>query len=261
VTLQGLTLFAVLVYAVAYLGGWLAEGRRWPWQRGTCTLLGVGLLLAALSPPMMEYGHASLHGHMLQHLLLGMYAPIPLVLGAPVTLALRQLPRSGARRLVRFFASAPVRFITHPAVAALLDIGGMFLLYLTPLFAWSHHSASGGAMLHLHFMISGCLFAWAIVGLDRAPHPPGPRLRLGVLFVAMALHGALSKYMYLHGYPLGAETTLAAKQAAAQLMYYGGDGAAALMAVAFFARRYRRRRPSRARRYRLPAADAATPRP
>ncbi|ERJ19822.1 putative conserved integral membrane protein, partial [Salinisphaera shabanensis E1L3A] len=213
-------------------------------QNEGCTpLLGAALALVALSPPLMHYGHASIEGHMIQHLMLGMYAPIGLVMAAPVTLALRTLPQRPARALVRWLASAPVRLLAHPITAAVLDIGAMFLLYLTPLYGLMHDTSWLGAVLHLHFLLAGCLFVWAIVGPDPAPHRPGPRLRLLVFFFAMALHGALSKYMYLHGYPLESGAALEQRRFAAELMYYGGDLAGLAMAGVFFAARYKARRP------------------
>ncbi|MES1947801.1 hypothetical protein C84B14_10642 [Salinisphaera sp. C84B14] len=222
---------ATLAYGLA----WYACRNEWSLQRGLSWLAGAVLALIALSPAMMHFGHARIEGHMVQHLMLGMYAPVGLVLAAPVTLALRVLPQRAGRTLVRLLGSVPIRALAHPVSAALLDIGAMFLLYLTPLYGFMHDTPWAGTLLHLHFLLAGCLFVWSIAGPDPAPHRPGPRLRLLVFFVAMALHGALSKYMYLHAYPLDSGSTLDQRQLAAELMYYGGDLAAIAMAIAFFA--------------------------
>lgn len=203
--------------------------------------MGVAIVLMGLSPSINAYAHASITGHMIQHLLLGMYAPIALVMAAPVTLALASLPTASARSLVGFMNTPGVRYISHPVTAMTLDIGAMFVLYLTPLYTAMHGQPVFGALLKLHFMLAGCLFVWAIVGPDPAPRRPGPGWRLSVLFVAMALHGTLSKYMYLHGYPLDSGTSFVARQTAAEWMYYGGDGAAALMAILFFSARRNQR--------------------
>ena len=61
------------------------------WNGGRTTSYSVGIVLlgTALSPAVIAFAHSDLHGHMAQHLLLGMFAPLALVLGAPGTLLLR----------------------------------------------------------------------------------------------------------------------------------------------------------------------------
>jgi len=39
-----------------------------------------------------------------------------------------------ARRIMNILRARPVLFLIHPMTAALLDIGGMYLLYLTPFY-------------------------------------------------------------------------------------------------------------------------------
>ncbi|WP_349573280.1 cytochrome c oxidase assembly protein [Azotobacter salinestris] len=225
-------------YALATRTG--RAGRRWnPW-RTLSFGVGIALLGLALAPPVLALAHADLRGHMLQHLLLGMFAPLALVQGAPGTLLLRNLPPRAARALVAFLATRPVRTLIHPLTALALDIGGMYLLYLTPLYAFSTGNPAMHFLVHLHFLLSGYLFTWAIAGPDPAPHRPGLRLRLGVLFLGTALHATLGKLMYAGGFPQGTAHDLRELQAAAQLMYYGGDVAELLLAIAFFARWFRR---------------------
>lgn len=99
----------------------------WPLPRSIALLAGSLLLILALLP---RLAHAGLQGHMWQHLLLGMYAPIMIALAMPGTLLLRRLPVRQARVLVGLLAARPVRIHIHPFTAAVLDIGGMYL--------WSH---------------------------------------------------------------------------------------------------------------------------
>lgn len=230
------------------LGGYLwaaareRGGRRgWsPWRTASFAA-GVGLVMAALSPPVAAWSHHDLRGHMVQHLLLGMLAPLGLVLGAPATLLLRRLPVPHARRLTRLLGSRLWGRLTHPATALLLDTGGLYLLYLTPLFAAMHASPVLRAALHLHFLAAGYLFAWSLVGLDPAPHRAPFRVRLAALFLAAAAHGTLAKLMYAYGLPRGTAHDAAQIQAAARIMYYGGDAAELLLAAALFAALYRTR--------------------
>lgn len=236
------------------LGLYLAVASREPaWSRGRmCSFAaGTALVAVALSPPLAHWAHQDLRGHMVQHLLLGMFAPLGLVLGAPGTLLLRHLPVSAARRIVALLARKPIRALIHPVTAAVLDIGGMYLLYLTPLFSVMGAHPALHLLVHLHFVLSGYLFTWAIAGPDPAPHRPGFPTRLVVFFLAMAAHATLGKLMYGYAYPR-TSAPLAEVQQAAQWMYYGGDVAELLLAAALFALWFRQPRPA----FRTPSTPA-----
>ncbi|TWI52472.1 putative membrane protein [Pseudomonas duriflava] len=236
---------ATLVGWILYLSAYLhlqAQGRSWsPW-RVSSFAGGIVLVLVALLPPVSTFAHADLRGHMLQHLLLGMFAPLGLVFGAPGTLLLKTLPSAQARGLVTFLGRPLPRRLTHPLTAAVLDMGGMYLLYLTPLYAASQNSPWLHTWLHLHFLVSGYLFTWSIAGPDPALHRPSLCTRLVVLFLATAAHAALAKLMYGFSYPRGLGLESIELQRAAQWMYYGGDMAEALLIVAFCSLWFRRRR-------------------
>ncbi len=74
------------------------ETRSWSHWRTASFTFGAALLIFALVPTLSPYPAGDFRGHMHQHLLLGMYAPLALVLGAPMTLLLRSIPRGTARR-------------------------------------------------------------------------------------------------------------------------------------------------------------------
>jgi putative membrane protein len=135
-----------------------------------CT--GLGVLAMALLSPLAEAAHHDFTAHMAQHLLLGMLTPLLLVLAAPATLALRALPVPPARRLARLLRSRPVRYLTDPIVAATLDAGGLWLLYTTSLYRMMVNHPAVHLAVHVHVLAAGCLFTFAIVGVDPAPHRP-----------------------------------------------------------------------------------------
>lgn len=211
-----------------------AASRRAHWSRWRTASFATGgvLLLAALSGPVVAWAHADPRGHMAQHLLLGMFGPFFLVMGAPVTLLLTAISATWARRWVRILGSGPVRFIAHPVATLVLNIGGMVLLYATPLYAMSKEHLWLQVMVHYHFVAAGCLFAWSIAGPDPAPHRPSCRARGIVLFLGIAIHSTLGKLMYAHGWPAGTGASLTEVQTAAQWMYYGGDLAEMLLVAA-----------------------------
>lgn len=219
----------------------LRNGKVWRHSETFFFMSGISLLLIAFSPPLTNYAHHSLQGHMVQHLLVGMLAPLGLVLGAPLTLALQAWPVSRGRRLSAFLSSRPIHYLSHPFTALFLNIGGMYFLYLTPLFSMMQQESWLHYAVHFHFLAAGYLFTWSIGGPDPAPKRPSFRLRLLVLFLSMATHAYLSKLMYVHSFPRFTSYSTEAIQEAALLMYYGGDLAEVLLAVAFFMHWYRRR--------------------
>lgn len=210
-----------------------------PWHTAGF-LGGAALLLAGVSAPVVAWAHADLRGHMAQHLLLGMLAPLLLALGAPVTLLLASLPAAAARRLVRVLASRPLRTLAHPVTALVLNVGGMVALYATPLYALSQHRPWLHVLVHYHFVAAGYLFSWSIAGPDPAPHRPSLRYRGIVLFAGIAIHSVLAKLMYVHGWPHGTTATIEEIRSAAQWMYYGGDLAEMLLLAALLSMWLRR---------------------
>ena len=176
-----LPLVALAAVLAAYLAAARAQrraGRRWPAGRTAAFAGGVALLAVAAAPPLAAWAHGDLRGHMVQHVLVGMLAPLGLVLGAPVTLVLRTAPVPAARRISRALRSGLVRVVSHPAAAALLNVGGMTALYLTPLYAAMQGSAVLHAAVHGHVVLAGALFAWSVLGgPDPAPHPAPLRTR------------------------------------------------------------------------------------
>lgn len=240
----GPAMFAVALAAVYFacqLRVQLAE-KAWPGWRSLSFAGGCLMMALALAPPFMHWAHEDLRGHMLQHLVLGMLAPIALVLGAPITLGLQALPRWGARLITWTLATRWLRWISHPLGALTLNLGGMYLLYLSPLYAASLDSRFLQGLLHLHFLVAGYLFSWAVLaGPDRAPRRPSMRLRVGVLFAAIALHAVLAKLMIIWQLPVAVAHPPAMVESAAKLMFYGGDFIELLLAALVFASWYRER--------------------
>ncbi|MGW0191080.1 cytochrome c oxidase assembly protein [Streptomyces sp. NPDC003362] len=227
---------AVLVCAAAYL--WLARRARdrnpvrgWSHRRTASFLTGLLLLGIALLPPLASTAHTDFRGHMVQHLLIGMYAPLALVLGAPVTLLLRTLPAAHARRITSALHSRPARLLTRPTVALALSTGSLAVLYFTPLYNATAAHPAGHWLLHAHFLLAGCLFAHVIAGPDPAPTRPGVRTRLVHVGVAIAAHAVISQLMY-GGYWVDIHAPIPEVKAAAEIMYYGGDIAELLLAGA-----------------------------
>jgi putative copper resistance protein D len=164
---------ALLLAAGCYLYGvhrLRARGDAWPVSR-TVFFLGPGLggiALVTLSG-LDAYDTTLLSVHMVQHMVLSMVAPIFLALGAPVTLALRTLPRRPRRWLLAVVHSRPARVLTFPLVAFAVFVVNPFVLYFTGLYRLTLENSFVHEWTHLHFIVTGCLFFWPLLGLDPLP--------------------------------------------------------------------------------------------
>ncbi|GIH97694.1 cytochrome c oxidase assembly protein [Planobispora siamensis] len=227
------TMIAVALPAAGYLllaARRRAAGRPWSHRRSASFLTGCALLALALGH-VLPFGEGDFRGHMLQHLLIGMLAPLALVLAAPLTLVLGALPPRWDRQLGRVLRSRTARLLAHPVTGLLLTLGGLVALYGTPLYALAAADPWVHRLVHAHFLISGCLFAWAIAGPDPAPHRPSVPFRLVVLGAAVAGHAVVSQLMYAGILPVPG-VPADQRRGGAELMYYGGDIAELLLALA-----------------------------
>ncbi|MEU1587358.1 cytochrome c oxidase assembly protein [Micromonospora sp. NPDC005710] len=237
-------LLPVAVLACGYVLAAVRDPRGWDHRRTVSWLAGCALLAVAVGPltPLPD----DPRGHMAQHLLLGMFAPLGLVLAAPVTLLLRVAPQPARRTVGRLLRARPLHLLAHPVTAALLSTGGLALVLLTPLYAAAERQPVLHHAVHLHYLAAGYLLAWSLVGPDPAPRRPGLAVRVGALLAASAGHTVLAKYLYAQAETLPPGLTdrdPEAFRSAAQLMYYGGDLAELLLATALFATWYHSNRP------------------
>ena len=189
---------AAIVLAAVYIAGVVRLRRRgdhWPPGRTAAWLLGCVVLLFATSSGLGRYSPAMFSMHMAAHMLLSMLIPILLVLGAPTTLALRALPTAGKGNppgprewLLAGLHSRWSRFFTHPVVATVMFVAGFYGLYFGGLFdaAVSHHAAH--VLMNIHFLMSGYLFYWVVIGIDPTPRPVAPLAKIGMVFASIPLH-------------------------------------------------------------------------
>jgi putative copper resistance protein D len=187
-----------LVAAALYLAGVRRLRRRgdaWPVGRTIAWLAGCATVLMATSSGIGKYAPAMFSIHMISHMLLSMLAPALLVLGGPMTLALRALRPAGhdhppgPREWLLAAVHAPVtRVLTDPMIALALFVGSFYALYFSGLFdaALTRHWAH--LMMNAHFVLVGYLFYWPVIGIDPAPRRLPPLGRLGLVFASLPFH-------------------------------------------------------------------------
>ncbi|MEW2083517.1 cytochrome c oxidase assembly protein [Streptomyces sp. NPDC005283] len=170
------------------------RGDRWPVSRTVFFTLGVLSVALVMCTRLNDYGMVMFSVHMMQHMVISMLSPIVLLLGAPVTLALRALPVAGRGRkgprelLLALLHSRYLRIVTHPAFTIPLFIASLYALYFTPLFDFLMGSRTGHASMMVHFLAVGLVFFWPIMGVDPGPHRPGYVMRMLELFAGMPFH-------------------------------------------------------------------------
>ncbi|MEW2572149.1 cytochrome c oxidase assembly protein [Streptomyces sp. NPDC047070] len=190
-------LVACLVGLALY--GWgvarlVRRGDAWPVGRTVAFVVGVLTVMLVLCTGLNDYGMVMFSVHMVQHMVISMLSPILILLGAPITLALRALPTAGRGRkgprelLLMLLHSRFMRVVTHPAFTIPLFIASLYALYFSPIFDFLMDSKTGHIAMMCHFLAVGLVFFWPIMGVDPGPHRPGYLMRMLELFAGMPFH-------------------------------------------------------------------------
>lgn len=195
---NGVGLAIVALGTAFYLRGvWALRRRGDTWPVGRTISWSVGILVIAWATfgGLGEYSHVLFSAHMASHMLLSMVAPIFLVLGAPMTLALRTLPGprqpgevSPRSMLLSFLHSRFSQVVTHPIVGPVLFVGSLYALYFTGVFETLMGSHWGHAVMEIHFLTVGLLFYYVLIGIDPSPRSLAPIARFGTLLVTVPFH-------------------------------------------------------------------------
>ncbi|MCD2109970.1 MULTISPECIES: cytochrome c oxidase assembly protein [Rhodococcus] len=189
---------AALVLAAAYaVGLWTLRkrGDSWPIGRSIAWFSGCFVLFVATSSGVGMYSPAMFSVHMGAHMALSMLAPVLLALGGAMTLALRAFKPAGRNAppgprewILEFLHSPPSRFFTHPIVASVMFVGGFYALYLGGIFTTFIDSHTAHVLMNLHFLLSGYLFYWVVIGVDPSPRDLQPVTKLAMVFGSLPFH-------------------------------------------------------------------------
>ncbi|NED92433.1 cytochrome c oxidase assembly protein [Streptomyces sp. SID11233] len=198
---------AVLLYGYAVVR-LRRRGDGWPVNRTVFFVIGVLSIALVMCTKLNDYGMVMFSVHMVQHMVISMLSPILLLLGAPVTLALRALPvasrgSKGPRELLLMLLhSRYMKVVTHPVFTIPLFIASLYGLYFTPLFDFLMGSTAGHLAMMVHFLGVGLVFFWPIMGIDPGPHRPGYLLRMLELFAGMPFHAFFGIALMMASQPM-----------------------------------------------------------
>ncbi|WP_239451909.1 cytochrome c oxidase assembly protein [Frondihabitans sp. PAMC 28766] len=185
------------IMATLYIVGVVKLKRRgdsWSWGRTVPWLVGCFGLFFATSGGPSVYGAVNFSTHMIQHMVLMMYVPPLLVLGAPILLSLRTLPKRrdnsrGAREWILIIThSRYANVITNPIVAAIIFAGSLVAFYYSGWFEASLQTHPGHFIMEVHFLLAGYLFFFVVIGVDPGPKRPPYPFRVILLMATLAFH-------------------------------------------------------------------------
>jgi putative membrane protein len=192
-----LVAWLAVVLAAVYLLGLLRLRRRgisWPVLRTVAFLAGCASVFHVCASGLQSYGMGLFSVHMVQHMMLTMISPLGLLLGAPVTLALRALPSSQGpagvprRLLLAGLHSWLGRFVSHPLFTVPLFIASLYGVYFTPVFDDLMATTPGHTLMLLHFLVTGLLFFGPILAVDPWPRRSGHGSRMLELMLPAPFH-------------------------------------------------------------------------
>ena len=223
------------------------RGDRWPVGR-TLSFVGLGMggFLFATSSGLGRYDTTLLSVHMVQHMILSMVVPLALALGAPVTLALRTLPRAPRRWLLAVLHSRVAKVLAFPPLTFALYVASPWALYFSPWYDASLASPFIHEMMHVHLVLVGTLFFWPLMGVDPVPGRVGYPFRVLLTLMTLPFHAFLgvtimggtaliggAHYLALREGPMGAwlPPAIEDQHLAGGILWASGD----LIGLMFFA--------------------------
>lgn len=204
--LPGLALLALVVYLLG-VRSLRRRGLPWPWYRTANYVLGTVTVLLVTATQVMGYGMMLFSVHMLQKMVLTILSPMLLMLGAPLSLAIRALPRHGLgalcrRLLLRTLRSSVARFIAHPVVTTVVFVGSLYGLYFTPFFDLLMRTWAGSLLMLVFFMGTGLLAFGGAFALGPWPHRASPPTRIVELVLPGPLHAFFAVALMMASTPV-----------------------------------------------------------
>jgi cytochrome c oxidase assembly factor CtaG len=190
-------MIAIACLAVVAGGIYLAAARgvrRWPPRRTAAFGAGLAVAVAALVP-----SEGGLIAHMVGHCLLVAVAAPLLILGRPVSLALRRASAATRQRLLRLLRGRVARAILNPVVAWVAFVAAQLAFHVTPLLDLAaRHELHG---VEHAILLATALAFWSVaLAVEPLPRRLGGAARAGFLLGAMPASDAAAVYLITGGH-------------------------------------------------------------
>jgi cytochrome c oxidase assembly factor CtaG len=197
--------------AVAVLGGWYmwamwkvrAAGEEWPAGRAVNFLgLGLGSTVLVTMSFVGVYADTLFWTRALQVITLLGISSLFLANGAPLTLLLATLPKTGRARAERLLRGPVARLLTFPPVGTALLVATPWVLYFTPLYESVLRHAWTDEAVKLAILAIGFLYFWARLQIDPLPREYPHVVSMGITFAEAVFDGALGLTLIFMTHPV-----------------------------------------------------------
>jgi cytochrome c oxidase assembly factor CtaG len=241
--LDSISLAVLVLAAAAYLTGValvpIRSGSRWPVARTLSFLAGLLVCAFATNGSIAVYDQVLFTAHMAGHLALVMVAPVLLVAGHPLSLALAASEPMRRERLHRIMTGRVLSLLTAPPVALAAYTVVIVGSHLTGLMDDIMRNTWAGQVEHLVYVLVGCQFFVLVVGHEPIRWRLATPARWLLLAIAMAVD-TFTGIVLLQGTRAVAMLSdpnvhvdrLADTRTGGAIMWFGGD---ALMIVVMIA--------------------------
>jgi cytochrome c oxidase assembly factor CtaG len=232
--LDALAVAVLVILAALYLTGVALapsrSGARWPVRRTVSFLLGLLVIAFATNGSIAVYDQVLFTAHMIGHLALVMVAPVLLIAGHPLSLALASSPPRRRERIAALARGRVVSLLTAPPVAlasyTIVIVGS----HLTGLMDDIMRHTWAGQVEHLVYVLVGCQFFVLVVGNEPIRWRLGTPARWLLLAIAMAVD-TFTGIVLLQGTravsmlsdPHVAVDPLSDTRTGGAIMWFGGD--------------------------------------
>lgn len=163
---------AVVAVGAAYLAGVRVARRKthWPASKVVWFLgLGLGTVVVATMSSIEIYARVLMWPMALQVTLLLSIVPVGLGLGDPFGLLLAASSADGADRCRRAMANRLWRILTFPAVGPVLAVVTQIVIFYSGYLGATQHHDWVLHLMQLQLVVTGCLFALPLLGVEALP--------------------------------------------------------------------------------------------
>ena len=169
----------------------------YPRRRIAYFFAGMGAMVLALASPIARYDTDLFAVHMVQHMLIIMVAAPLLLLGTPITLALRAAtPRVRREVMLPILHSRVVKAVSFPVLAWGLLALAMWITHYSPLFNVALENLWWHRLEHTIYIVIALLFWWPVVSAEPSPWRFNHPVRMLYVFLQMPQNSFLGVSVY-----------------------------------------------------------------
>ncbi len=214
----------------------------WPAMRTASFAAGLAVCAFATNGSIAVYDMSLFSSHMLGHLALVMLAPVLLVAGRPLRLAVESSREPTAQRIERIAQGRTVSLLTAPPVALACYTAVIIGSHLTGIMNTVMRNTVAGQVEHLVYLVVGYQFFVLIVGDEPIRWRLSTPARWGLLAISMAVDTFTGVTLMMATVPIAMAPPagvvvdpLADTHTGGSIMWFGGDliMAAVMVLVAF----------------------------